>query len=126
MILLLLWIIAKVPYSDWWEMIETHKCRYAPEAIFIHPGAEDAALAGNATIALEIVEDLPDVDCIIVPYGSGSVCTGIACGIKELSKEPGNEKVNIINVSYLEITHFCKKTTKGQRARFCNDSLIFI
>ena len=111
MILLLLWIIAKVPYSDWWEMIETHKCRYAPEAIFIHPGAEDAALAGNATIALEIVEDLPDVDCIIVPYGSGSVCTGIACGIKELSKEPGNEKVKIVNVSYLEITHLRTEST---------------
>ena len=97
----MLWIIAKVSYSDWWEMIETHKCRYAPEAIFIHPGAEDAALAGNATIALEIVDDLPDVDCIIVPYGSGSVCTGIACGIRELAKEPGNENVNItIYISY--------------------------
>ena len=79
-------------------MITTHECPQASEAIFIHPGCEDAALAGNATIALEIVEDLPDVDCIIVPYGSGSVCTGIACGIRELSREPGKE-----NVSY---THF--------------------
>ena len=104
-------------------MIETHECRYAPEAIFIHPGAEDAALAGNATIALEIVEDLPDVDCIIVPYGSGSVCTGIACGIKELAKEPGNENVNICFLSSMfEITYFQKR----QRERFYNDNMIFI
>ena len=78
-------------------MIESHKCPRAPEAIFIHPGAENACLAGNATIALEIVEDLPDVDCIVVPYGSGSVCTGIACGIKALANEPGKEKVGILN-----------------------------
>ena len=76
-------------------MITTHECVHAPEAIFIHPGAEDAALAGNATIALEIAEELPDVDCIVVPYGSGSVCTGIACGIRELAKESGKENVSV-------------------------------
>ena len=76
-------------------MITTHECKHDPKAIFIHPGAEEAALAGNATIALEIVDSLPDVDCIVVPYGSGSVCTGIACGIRELAKEPGMENVSI-------------------------------
>ena len=76
-------------------MVTTHVCPQAAEAIFIHPGAEQAALAGNATIALEIVEELPDVDCIVAPYGSGSVCTGIACGIRELAKEPGYENVSM-------------------------------
>jgi threonine dehydratase len=76
-------------------MISTHECTQDPEAIFIHPGATQAALAGNATIALEIVEEMPDVDCIVVPYGSGSVCTGIACGIRQLANEPGNEKVRM-------------------------------
>ena len=86
-------------------MIATHKCPQCPDAIFIHPGAEPAALAGNATIALEIVEELPDVDCIVVPYGSGSVCTGIACGIRELAKEQGNEQVSF-HCLYLKA---CKK-----------------
>ena len=76
-------------------MITTHECHQKPDAIFIHPGCEEAALAGNATIALEIVEELPDVDCIVVPYGSGSVCTGVACGVRELAKESGNENVSI-------------------------------
>ena len=79
--------VIKVPYAEWWEIIETHQCPQAPEgAVFIHPGAENAVLAGNATIAREIVEDLPDVDCIVAPYGSGALCTGIACGIKEMAQ----------------------------------------
>ena len=84
-------------------MITTHQCTQAPEAIFIHPGATQAALAGNATIALEIVEEMPDVDCIVVPYGSGSVCTGIACGIRQLAKEPQNEKVSMHLLPYLTL-----------------------
>ena len=77
--------IIKVPYSEWWEVIESHECPQAPEgAFFIHPGAENSVLAGNATIALEICEDLPDVDCIVVPYGSGALCTGVACGVRAL------------------------------------------
>lgn len=66
--------------------METHHCPQAPQgSVFIHPGAENAILAGNATIAREIVEDLPDVDCIVAPYGSGALVTGIACGIKALA-----------------------------------------
>ena len=87
-------------------MITMHKCPQCPDAIFIHPGAEPAALAGNATIALEIVEELPDVDCIVVPYGSGSVCTGIACGIRALAKEPGNEQVSIHSLNLIAYVVF--------------------
>jgi threonine dehydratase len=77
--------VIKVPFSEWWEIIESHTCPQAPAgAHFIHPGAENSVLAGNATIALEIVEDLPDVDCIVVPYGSGAVCTGVASGVQAL------------------------------------------
>jgi len=79
--------VIKVPYSEWWEIIKTHKCPQAPGAHFIHPGAENAVLAGNATIALEIIQDLEDVDCIVVPYGSGAVCTGIACGVRALGSK---------------------------------------
>ena len=36
---------AKVPYSEWWQIIESHVCPQAPGAFFIHPGAEGAVLA---------------------------------------------------------------------------------
>ena len=48
-------LLIQVPYVDWWEMITSHKCTQAADAIFIHPGCNPAALAGNATIALERV-----------------------------------------------------------------------
>ena len=77
--------VIHVPFPEWWEAIVSHTCPQAPEgARFIHPGAENSVLAGNATIALEIAEALPGVDCIVAPYGSGALCTGIACGIRAL------------------------------------------
>lgn len=80
--------IIKVPFSEWWTIITTHKCPQAPKnALFVHPGAETSVLAGNATIALEIIDDLPNtkIDCIFVPYGSGALCTGIACGVNAIA-----------------------------------------
>ena len=65
------------------QVIQTRQCPQAPPgAVFIHPGCENSVLAGNATIAREIVTQLPDVDCIIAPYGSGALVTGIACGVR--------------------------------------------
>jgi threonine dehydratase len=46
-------------------------------------------MAGNGTIGLEILEDLPDVDAVVVPYGGGGLSTGIAAAIKEM--RPGTK-----------------------------------
>jgi threonine dehydratase len=49
---------------------------------FIHPFADADVMAGNATIALEILEDLPNVKAILVPYGGGGLACGIAAGAR--------------------------------------------
>jgi threonine dehydratase len=54
------------------------------EGLFIHPVADRAVIAGNGTIGLEILEDLPDVDAIVVPYGGGGLSAGIASAVKAL------------------------------------------
>ena len=41
-------------------------------------------IAGNGTIGLEILEDLPDVDTVVIPVGGGGLATGIATAIKAL------------------------------------------
>ena len=41
-------------------------------------------MAGNGTIGLEILEDLPDVDAVIIPYGGGGLSAGIASAIRAL------------------------------------------
>ena len=55
--------------------------------MFIHPVSDPAVIAGNGTVGLEILEDLPDVDTVIVPYGGGGLISGIATAIKAI--KPG-------------------------------------
>jgi threonine dehydratase len=54
---------------------------------FLSPFASEPMIAGNATIGVEIVEDLPEVDAVVVPYGGGGLSTGIACAVHAL--QPG-------------------------------------
>ncbi|KAL8564998.1 hypothetical protein ACOMHN_003374 [Nucella lapillus] len=78
--------ITKVPFETWWQVIKEH--RYEGMAgTFIHPVADPAVIAGNGTIGLEILEDLPDLDAVIVPYGGGGLSCGIALAIKQ--QKPG-------------------------------------
>ena len=47
-------------------------------------------MAGNATVGLEIVEDLPDVDAVLVPYGGGGFAVSVASAVKALqARSPG-------------------------------------
>src|SRR5512137_1369141 len=55
------------------------------DAVFIHPFDDDAVIAGQGTTGLEIVEDLPDIDAVLVPVGGGGLIAGIAAAVKALS-----------------------------------------
>ncbi len=54
-------------------------------ATFIHPFDDDMVIAGQGTIGLEILEQLPDVDAVIVPIGGGGLISGVAYAIKNLN-----------------------------------------
>lgn len=54
-------------------------------ATFIHPFDDDLVIAGQGTIGLEILEQLPDVDAVIVPVGGGGLISGVAYAIKNLN-----------------------------------------
>jgi threonine dehydratase len=72
--------VVKVPFDAWWQTMREH--RYPGiEGLFIHPFADPAVMAGNGTIGLEIVEDAPDVDAIVVPFGGGGLSCGIAAAV---------------------------------------------
>ncbi len=75
--------IIKVPFDEWWQIIVTHKFE-GMDGLFLHPVSNPAVMAGNGTIGLEILEDLPDVDAIVVPYGGGGLSSGIASAMKAL------------------------------------------
>ena len=76
----------KIPFADWWQVLVTRKFE-GVEGFFVHPVSDPPVIAGNGTVGLEILEDLPDVDAIIVPYGGGGLITGIATAIKTLKPD---------------------------------------
>src|SRR6266566_2464255 len=76
--------IVTVPYDEWWKTLADHG-RPGMSGTFIHPVADRAVMAGNGTIGLEIIEDLPDVDAVLVPFGGGGLVTGIATAIRALA-----------------------------------------
>lgn len=73
--------VIRAPFADWWRAIETHASPLLFGA-FIHPVADERVVAGGGTIGLEILEDLPDVDAILVPFGGGGLSCGIAAAAK--------------------------------------------
>ena len=76
--------VIKVPFEDWWRAFED-RAFPAIEATFIHAFDDLNVMAGNGTIALEIIEDLPDVDAVVIPWGGGGLTCGIAAGLRALN-----------------------------------------
>jgi threonine dehydratase len=65
------------------EILRRHRFDGLPGR-FIHPTSDPDVMAGNGTIGLEILDDLPDVDAVVVPYGGGGLSCGIASALRAL------------------------------------------
>jgi threonine dehydratase len=78
--------VVKVPFDAWWNVL-VERSHPGMEGVFIHPVSDPAVIAGHGSIGLEILEDLPDVDAILVPYGGGGLSSGIAAAVRAL--KPG-------------------------------------
>jgi threonine dehydratase len=78
--------IVKVPFDEWWQVVTTHEFE-GLDGFFVHPVSDPAVIAGNATIGLELLEDLPDLDTVVVPYGGGGLSSGIASALRALRPE---------------------------------------
>lgn len=73
-----------------------YACDYGQKKgmIFVHPFADAAVMAGQGTIALEMLADIPDLDAIVIPVGGGGLISGMASCIKQLSPS-----IEVIGVS---------------------------
>jgi len=78
--------VLKVPYDDWWRAIVTSRVD-GVEGLFVHPVQDEGVMAGNGTIGLEILDDLPDPDTVVIPYGGGGLTVGIASAIRALKPD---------------------------------------
>ena len=75
--------IIRRPFADWWNVMMTRETAGVP-GVFIHPVVDADVIAGNGTIGLEILEDLPEVDAVVVPFGGGGLSCGVAAAMRAL------------------------------------------
>jgi threonine dehydratase len=75
--------IVAVPHDEWFDTFRTRR-REGLDGLFVHAFSDDAVMAGNGTIGLEILDDLPDVDAVVVPFGGGGLACGIASALRAL------------------------------------------
>jgi threonine dehydratase len=73
--------VIKRPFDEWWKALEDSRLE-GLEGLFIHPVENEWVMAGNGTIGLEILEDLPDPDVVLIPFGGGGLTVGIASALK--------------------------------------------
>ncbi|HWA95947.1 MAG TPA: threonine ammonia-lyase [Terracidiphilus sp.] len=84
---------------------------------FIHPFDDAEVIAGQGTIGLELLEQVPDIEAVIVPIGGGGLISGVACALKE-----SNPKIRVIGVepeklpSMLRAREIGKPVTIGAEA----------
>jgi threonine dehydratase len=75
--------VIKVSFEEWWQAFE-ERAYPGVDGAFIHAFDDTDVMAGNGTIALEIVEDLPDPDAVVIPWGGGGLTCGIATALRQL------------------------------------------
>ncbi|HWI54934.1 MAG TPA: threonine ammonia-lyase, partial [Desulfobacteria bacterium] len=88
--------------------VAAEKLKEETGAAFIHAFNDPAIIAGQGTVGLEIIDDLPEVDTVVVPIGGGGLISGVAIAIKQL--KPG---VRVIGVQAAGAPSMKSAVTKG-------------
>ncbi len=78
--------LVPVTHEEWWQAM-VDRGREGVDGLFVAPAADEAVMAGNGTIGLELAEDAPEFDTVVIPWGGGGLTTGIASAIKALRPE---------------------------------------
>ena len=75
--------VIKVSFDEWWRAFE-ERAYPGVDGAFIHAFDDRDVMAGNGTIALEILEDMAEVDAVVIPWGGGGLTCGIATALRSL------------------------------------------
>jgi threonine dehydratase len=73
-------------FADWWAILASRETG-ADDGVFVHPVAEADVILGNGTIGLELAEDWPELDTVVVPFGGGGLIAGIALALRAAGKK---------------------------------------
>ena len=97
----------RVSYSDWWQSL-IDRAYPGVSGEFFHGFDDVRMMAANGTIGLEIAEELPDVDTVVVPFGGG----GLACGIGSALKQAGST-ARILGAEFDQLTPLTAALSAG-------------
>ncbi len=76
--------VIQAPFDQWWRTFETRSYP-GVDATFIHAFDDLDVMAGNGTIGLELLEDLPEMDAVVIPWGGGGLSCGMAAVLRQLA-----------------------------------------
>ena len=76
--------IIQVPFERWWQTFQ-ERAYPGVDATFIHAFDDPLVMAGNGSVGLEILEDLPDTDAVVIPWGGGGLASGIGAAVRALA-----------------------------------------
>lgn len=93
--------IEMLSVEDWWRAIRVGRLS-EQQGVYIDAVRDPACLAGDATVGVEILQQFPDVEAILMPFGGGGLACGIACAVRLLRPD-----VKIIACE-LETAHPCQ------------------
>ncbi|MGQ0734374.1 MAG: threonine ammonia-lyase [Acidobacteriota bacterium] len=105
-------VLVPATYDECWRTVEQHGSDRM-RGTFVHPFDDDRFIAGNGTAALEILEDLREVDAIIAPLGGGGLLAGIAAAVRAL--KPG---VKIFAAEPETASPLATSLARGEASRF--------
>ncbi len=78
--------IHRATYDECWKTVEEHRSSRMT-GHFVHPFDDDDFICGNGTVALEILDEVPDVDAVVAAIGGGGLLAGIGCVMRALKPE---------------------------------------
>ena len=85
------------------------------DSIFIHPFADPQIIAGQGTVGMEILEDLPYIDSVVVSLGGGGLLSGVSIALKKLKPS-----IKVYGVAWEGTPDFCKNFNKIKKGDFCS------
>jgi threonine dehydratase len=89
---------------------KAHEIEAAEDRTYVHAFDDPAVMAGQGTIGLEVLEDLPAVDTVVVPIGGGGLISGIATAVKGVDPD-----VRVVGVEAEGASSVADSLRKGER-----------
>ena len=98
---------------------EAHRLHLQEGRTFIHPFDDPEVISGQGTIGLELLEQVPDIEAVVVPIGGGGLISGVACALKET-----NPRIRVVGVEPEKLPSMMRAQEAGQPVTIAPEATI--